>query len=199
MADPARGQMMRTLPEESMMREAPAAIHYLDNDQIILQTRAGPLRLLGCTLWTDFWLFDDPDTAMEAAGRWVSDFRLILEHGVPLTPHRTAQLHKESRAWLAARFAEPAAGPTIVMSHHAPSPQSVPGRYRDNVVSAAFASDMEPIIGLWQPALWVHGHMHEAAVYQIGCTRVVCNPRGYVGDDARAARAAPLVLRLEPQ
>ena len=30
-----------------------------------------------------------------------------------------------------------------------------------------------------QPRLWIHGHTHESFDYQIGKTRVVCNPRGY--------------------
>jgi hypothetical protein len=34
--------------------------------------------------------------------------------------------------------------------------------------------------------LWVHGHMHNPSDYMIGDTRVVCNPRGYVGHEKRA-------------
>jgi hypothetical protein len=34
--------------------------------------------------------------------------------------------------------------------------------------------------------LWTHGHMHDDFDYTIGTCRVVCNPRGYVGHEARA-------------
>jgi hypothetical protein len=34
--------------------------------------------------------------------------------------------------------------------------------------------------------LWTHGHTHEDFDYMIGTTRVVCNPRGYVGHEAKA-------------
>ena len=34
--------------------------------------------------------------------------------------------------------------------------------------------------------LWTHGHMHDPLDYMIGDTRVVCNPRGYVGEERRA-------------
>ena len=27
--------------------------------------------------------------------------------------------------------------------------------------------------------LWIHGHTHESFDYEIGKTRVICNPRGY--------------------
>ena len=29
--------------------------------------------------------------------------------------------------------------------------------------------------------LWTHGHTHEEFDYMVGDTRVVCNPRGYIG------------------
>jgi hypothetical protein len=34
--------------------------------------------------------------------------------------------------------------------------------------------------------LWTHGHMHDPFDYMIGSTRVVCNPRGYLGHDPQA-------------
>ena len=40
------------------------------------------------------------------------------------------------------------------------------------------------MIRRFQPALWVHGHVHDAFDYTIGRTRVLANPRGY-RDEAR--------------
>jgi hypothetical protein len=37
-----------------------------------------------------------------------------------------------------------------------------------------------------QITLWTHGHMHDPFDYNIGTTRVVCNPRGYKGADPQA-------------
>ncbi|WP_215884515.1 hypothetical protein [Acidithiobacillus sulfurivorans] len=31
----------------------------------------------------------------------------------------------------------------------------------------------------WQPAIWIHGHVHDRMNYRIGKTRVLCNPWGY--------------------
>jgi len=31
--------------------------------------------------------------------------------------------------------------------------------------------------------LWVHGHSHTAVDYEVAGTRVVCNPRGYPGEE----------------
>ncbi|WP_064710025.1 hypothetical protein [Rhizobium bangladeshense] len=33
-----------------------------------------------------------------------------------------------------------------------------------------------------QPALWVHGNIHQKANYRIGETRVIANPRSYPGE-----------------
>jgi hypothetical protein len=31
--------------------------------------------------------------------------------------------------------------------------------------------------------LWTHGHMHQCFDYKMGEARVVCNPRGYPGEN----------------
>lgn len=38
-------------------------------------------------------------------------------------------------------------------------------------------------MGAEQMALWVHGHSHTAVDYDVAGTRVVCNPRGYPGEE----------------
>ena len=37
-----------------------------------------------------------------------------------------------------------------------------------------------------QIKLWTHGHTHHEFDYMVGSTRVVCNPRGYVGYEQQA-------------
>ena len=78
----------------------------------------------------------------------------------------------------------------VVVTHHAPSFQSVHDKYR--TVSAwdynfGFASyDEDFILSYPEISLWIHGHMHESSDYNIGDTRVVCNPRGYIGHEKNA-------------
>jgi len=69
------------------------------------------------------------------------------------------------------------------VTHHAPSIQSIVDRYRADPVSAAFASNMDDFILEHKPLLWIHGHTHESFDYEIGKTRVVCNPRGYASTE----------------
>ena len=69
----------------------------------------------------------------------------------------------------------------VVITHHAPSLESVPPKYQNSVLTPSYASDLEDFIAA-RPniKLWCHGHVHAPADYQIGQCRVVCNPRGYV-------------------
>lgn len=69
----------------------------------------------------------------------------------------------------------------IVVTHHLPSERSVARRYRGHPLNPFFVCDLEPLIRARRPALWLHGHTHESALYAIGPTRVACNPFGYVG------------------
>ena len=55
---------------------------------------------------------------------------------------------------------------------------AIPGQARD-LLTSAFASNLEDLMESDRAALWVHGHMHESFDYEVYGTRVVCNPRGY--------------------
>jgi Icc-related predicted phosphoesterase len=79
-------------------------------------------------------------------------------------------------------LADPFDGRTVVVTHHAPSSQSVHPRYANDLLTPAFASNLESLMGGDGVALWIHGHMHESYDYGAYGTRVVCNPRGYAPD-----------------
>jgi len=76
----------------------------------------------------------------------------------------------------------------VVVTHHAPSHQSIHEWYKpDTLMNGAFASELsEFIMDRPQIKLWTHGHMHDPFDYMVGDTRVVCNPRGYIGHEQRA-------------
>lgn len=160
------------------------------------------VRLLGCSLWTDFCLFggERQCAAMEAAERAMTDYRkiVIAKDGptkVMLAAQDTLRLHQQARDWLAREFARPHEGPTVVVTHHAPSIHSLAPRFRADRVSAAYASNLEALIEEYQPALWLHGHTHTACDYRIGATRVVANPKGYPGEHGTGFRPA-LILEV---
>jgi Icc-related predicted phosphoesterase len=173
---------------------APAHVHVLNDDQILVDG----VRFLGCILWTDFALFGEAETfaAMQTASQRMNDYFLIRNRGRDCTPEDASRLHAASRDWLAARLAEPFAGKTVVVTHHAPSSRSVPGRYAGHPLAPAFASDLDALMDGTRIALWIHGHVHEVYDYTIHGTRVVCNPRGYAPEKLTPGFRPDLVLQV---
>jgi len=88
--------------------------------------------------------------------------------------------------------------PVVVVGHHAPSRASTHPRYRTEfVVNGAYSSNLDEfILDRRQIRLWTHGHTHEDFDYMIGTTRIVCNPRGYDGYEARADRFKLKVVEI---
>jgi hypothetical protein len=151
----------------------------LDDSELALQQEN--LRILGCTLWTDFCLFGEVTKlmAMRAGQQGLNDFRAIHEGRLGhFSPQHSIDLHEKSLAWLKAKLDEPFDGKTVVVTHHLPSKQSVVDRYKDDLLSACFASELDYLFGKMD--LWIHGHTHDNLDYTVNGTRVICNPRGYV-------------------
>lgn len=162
-------------------------IHFLENDVFVF----GDVRFLGCSLWTDFKLYDNDISSaicMRDAQQAMTDFRLI--RATPsyrkLYPADTVRRHELSRAWLRNTLSEPFDGKTVVVTHHAPSAGSVDAEYDGDSLTPAYASNLEDLMGP-EVSLWIHGHMHASFDYIVPDgdksnargTRVVCNPRGY--------------------
>jgi predicted phosphodiesterase len=160
-------------------------VHFLDRDEITLDG----VRFLGATLWTDFDLLAkgrivERRVALTDARRGLNDFRLIEEGNAKdnhrrFTPEDSIREHKLSRAWLAQQLSVPHDGPTVVVTHHAPSGRSGAMQYQGDALSPCFASALPLDEFFGKAALWIHGHMHNTSDYQHAGTRVVCNPRGY--------------------
>jgi predicted phosphodiesterase len=81
--------------------------------------------------------------------------------------------------WLARELAKPHDGPTVVITHHAPSRASIHPRFEGSLVNACFVSDAQYLLDGARAQLWIHGHTHDSFDYVQNGTRVVCNPRGY--------------------
>ncbi len=160
---------------------AGSKIHVLDDDEVIIEG----VRFLGTTLWTDFMLFGEGEkraAAMREAQRFMRDFSRIRLGESPFTPEASAALFKRHAAWLERKLAEPYAGPTVVITHHAPSRKSIHPRFADSLMNACFVSDAEHLIDGSRARLWIHGHTHDSFDYTVNGARVLCNPRGYAKD-----------------
>ncbi|HJW11090.1 MAG TPA: metallophosphoesterase [Albitalea sp.] len=167
--------------EELKQLCAGTQVHVLDMTELVI----GRVRFLGATLWTDFALFGkgDPMTAAMAEARvLIRDFSRIRAADATsavFTPEDSVALFKRHAAWLADRLAAPHDGPTVVVTHHAPSRRSIHPRFADSRLNTCFVSDAEHLLGAHRARLWIHGHTHDSFDYRANGTRVVCNPRGY--------------------
>lgn len=164
-----------------------ANIGLLDGDAVELNG----VRFLGATLWTDFLLFgaERREEAMAAAQSYMPDYQHISTGAGQrlLCAADTAALHARHKTWLAGQLAQPFDGRTVVITHMAPSMQSVEVQYASSLGSPAFASPLDELVA--QADLWVHGHMHASHDYRIGQCRVVCNPCGYPQPDGTPENA----------
>lgn len=165
---------------------AGTAIRVLDRQEWIFRG----VRFLGTTLWTDFML-DGPgaprEQAMAEAAAFLRDFSRIGSDetpGTPYTPLESTHVFARDRDWLAHKLGARFDGPTVVITHHAPSGRSVHPRFAGSRINNGFVSDLESLMGAERVALWIHGHTHDSFDYVVRGTRVVCNPRGYFKDGA---------------
>lgn len=177
------GSTLDATVAELKSRCAGSHVHVLDDDEIVIDG----VRFLGSTLWSDFMLFGEAGRAMAVAAalQFMRDFSRIRVQEASeraFHPDDCAARFARHSAWLASRLARPHEGPTVVITHHAPSPRSIHPRFAGSPINACFISDTGALLADGGAALWIHGHTHDGFDYVEGGTRVVCNPRGYVKD-----------------
>ena len=166
---------------DRMRREAAGSrVHFLEKTDVVVSE----VRFLGCTLWSDFALFGAgraARSAKEKAQLYMLDYYAIrkVPGGDAVTPEDTLAVHRESICWLESVLLQEHDGPTVVVTHNAPSPQSLSTFHAEDPLSAAFICNLEPLIHASQPELWIHGHTHFNIDYNIGRTRVLANQKGY--------------------
>lgn len=155
-------------------------IHILDGDSIEI---AGT-RFVGGALWTDYQLNGDTAAAKEAHILGMIDLDQIRVGGdgsrKKARPNDLEREHIRIRRAIDEVLSIPFAGPSVVVTHHAPHPKSLRDGFEREVLDAAYASDLTDLIMRRQPEVWIHGHVHQPKDYRVGETRIVCNPRGYI-------------------
>ena len=181
---------------------------WLERETVVLQG----VRFVGCTLWTDF---DALTTAQAQAGADITlgeqlktrekafraaNFYLrknhALRNGQPMLAEDLRAEGLKSQAWLRQALAQPFDGPTVVVTHFAPSLLSADPRYGITPGTAGFCNALDDLLPL--ATLWLHGHLHCNNDYvRHGC-RVVANPLGYARKGEQAAFRESLCIALKP-
>ena len=121
-------------------------------------------------------------TAREKAFR-AANFYLrktgTTRHGAPWLAEPMRAQSLACQAWLTDTLNTPFEGPTVVVTHFAPSLRSADPRYGLVPGTAGFCNAMDHCLP--QAQLWLHGHLHCPSDYTHQGCRVVANPLGYAG------------------
>lgn len=168
---------------EATSKAAGTNIHVLEDSHVNI---AG-VNFIGCTLWTDFKLFGDPRIAGYQCQQVMTDYKKIRKSPQysKLRSIDTATIHARSLHWLGKTLESLEGQTNVVVTHHGPSINSSPEGKRKDTTSAAYVSNLESFISKHQPEFWIHGHLHNSSEYQIGDCTIVCNPKGYPGEENR--------------
>jgi hypothetical protein len=166
---------------------------WLEKRVVVLQG----VRFMGCTLWTDFDALTTRQALADPAGAngvtlgeqlkarekafRAANFYLKKNHalraGQPMLAEAVREQGLLSQAWLRQALAQPFDGPTVVVTHFAPSLLSADPRYGITPGTAGFCNSLDDLLPL--ATVWLHGHLHCPNHYvRHGC-RVLANPLGY--------------------
>jgi predicted phosphodiesterase len=187
---------------------AELGITWLDQEVVHI----GGVRFLGTTLWTDFEAFAASERtetrrlqALHKAHR-AANFYLrkntTLRAGEPLLAEDLAVLAKACQAWLEGALSQPHDGPTVVVSHFAPTLHSADPRYGLVPGTAGFCNGLDRLLP--KVDLWLHGHLHAPVDTTVRghdgarewACRIAANPRGYASKGEQAGFIQRQVLVL---
>lgn len=168
-------------------------VHFLEKETVLIDD----VLFFGATLWTNMNR-SNPEVLFRIRHE-MNDYNVVKNSNKPvnfrdeqgkfhtrigkLTAEDTVEEHNATLETLSNILKWSFSNKIVVVGHHAPSKISVKPKYKfDFIVNSAYSSDLsEFILDHPQIKLWTHGHTHEEYDYMIGSTRVVCNPRGYIG------------------
>ena len=145
-------------------------LHYLSNDIV----SADFAYIIGTQLYTDFKLFGEKNkvACMMEGQRGLNDFRYCTHYDknsdtvVPFTAEEHAKLFRVCWGYISNKLKYIERNrkrgdrkPIILVTHHAPTPYSISEEYKNDPLSACFASDLRWFIDEHpEIRLWCHGH-----------------------------------------
>ncbi len=163
------------------------------------------VRFIGTTLWSDYDALAPADTTeterlrlREKAFR-AANFYLHkmagLRSGALFDAAAMRELGLECQDWLREALAQPHDGPTVVVTHFAPTLHSADPRYGMAPGTAGFCNVLDDLLPLAD--LWLHGHLHCATDAQVGRCRIMANPLGYARKGEQADFRPTLTVHVE--
>ena len=180
---------------------------WLERQSVVLQG----VRFVGSTLWSDFDALSTREAergditlgeqlkAREKAFR-AANFYLkknhSLHHGQPMLAAEVRDQGLLAQAWLREALTQPFDGPTVAVTHFAPSLLSADPRYGLTPGTAGFCNSLDDLLPFAR--LWLHGHLHCPNDYVSQGCRVVANPLGYARKGEQERFRESLCITLTP-
>lgn len=149
------------------------------------------ITFIGATLWTDFDKQNQEEMERAISLKWneekqqeevkgMAEYKVVgTSDGYLITPQAVYQEHCEDLAFIQKQLENNDPKKCVVITHHSPSNKKFGLQWTKSIPSA-YSSDLDDDILNYQPIAWVHGHIHDSLDYNIGNTRIICNPRGYL-------------------
>lgn len=142
------------------------------------------IALIGATLWSDL---DNHQEVLLAEHQ--RKFDAFFEHTYPnISPKERfeimAEKYHRQKNWIFSEIARHKKNnkKIIVITHHAPSLQSINPKFKNDDKQHFYASELDDEISQSQPNIWIHGHTHFHNDYTIGKTRVIANTLGLASE-----------------
>lgn len=168
------------------------------------------VRFVGTTLWSDFDALaslDGPAPPMTAVLRARFKAFKAADHylrttgtrigGEPFLAEQVRELSVACQDWLRGALAQPFGGPTVAVTHFAPSLRSADPRYGLQPGTAGFCNALDDLLPLAD--LWLHGHLHAPSDYVHRGCRVVANPLGYADHGEQGGFDPACVVEVVPR
>ena len=133
------------------------------------------VRFICTTLWTDFALYQNPETSRLIATRSIADFNVIKDFDTI----KCIERNKKSVEYIEQELSRPFIGITILVTHFGVSWESIHPMYAGSSLNPYFYTDLEYIFAKYSVDYCIHGHTHSSIDYTLHGTRVICNPYGY--------------------
>lgn len=129
------------------------------------------------TLWTPI----SPSKELLIQER-MSDYYLIERKGKQLRVTDTNELFDVNKIFLQ-NFIEnkDVSKKSIIVTHHVPTWQHYPAKYKNSPINEAFAANLDTMIEHSEVNYWIYGHSHvNVKKFNIGNTKLMSNQLGYV-------------------
>ena len=171
--------------------------HFLiNNKSIVIDEAEEKIKFIGSVLWSYI-----PEESKILIGNRMNDYRMIFrKYGsdkVPIGVDLTNLYNKVSINFLREELKKSFKGKIVFVTHHLPVFECIDEEKDGMMLNHAYANSLNDYIeNNPRICLWIHGHSHTFKDINMGETRIIRNPMGYVSDNEHLSFRRNLVVEI---